>query len=417
MPTESPSTGSTTLPHPSPHTAASTGHSSSGAPTGSRARWGAVVALALGIFTLVASEFLPASLLSPIAADLGVTEGAAGQLVTATSVIGIVGGPLVVSALPRLDRRWVMAGLTTLAIVSNVLVAISPAFGLMLASRLLLGLAISGFWAMSLAVTAQLVPAGSLGRAMTVVNTGVSIATIAAVPAGAFLGELIGWRAVFLGAAAAGVIALAAQLFTLPSVPPTGAPGFGTLARTAARPVVALGILSIVLVAGGHFASFTYLRPAFETVDGINPALLAALLAVFGVASFVGNLAAGPLADRRPAVLVIAAPTLIGAATVLFAISGQHLAVAAVSVVVWGVGFGAVPTMVQTWIARVAPDRLESAGGLVVMAFQIAITVGAAVGGLLVDAVGIQAVLLAGGVAAVAGGLVLTAASPRGVRA
>src|ERR671910_1164577 len=93
------------------------------------AAWLAVVSLGLGIFTLVASEFLPASLLSPIAADLGISEGTAGQLVTATSLIGIIGGPLVVSALPRVDRRWVMAGLTTLAIVSNVLVAISPAFG------------------------------------------------------------------------------------------------------------------------------------------------------------------------------------------------------------------------------------------------------------------------------------------------
>ena len=166
-----------TLPTPTP--------SPSAAPAASAVRpaaWLAVVSLGLGIFTLVASEFLPASLLSPIAADLGITEGAAGQLVTATSLIGVVGGPLVVSALPGVNRRWVMAGLTSLAIASNVLVALAPAFGLMLAGRLLLGIALSGFWAMSLAVTAQLVPADRLGRAMTVVNTGVSLATIAAVP-------------------------------------------------------------------------------------------------------------------------------------------------------------------------------------------------------------------------------------------
>lgn len=384
-----------------------------GAPRAGRASWAAVVSLGLGIFTLVASEFLPASLLSPIAADLGISEGTAGQLVTATSVIGIVGGPLVVSALPRVDRRWVMAGLTTLAIVSNVLVAIAPVFGLMLASRLLLGLAISGFWAMSLAVTAQLVPADRLGRAMTIVNMGVSLATIAAVPAGAFLGDLVGWRTVFLGAAAAGVIALTVQLATLPSVPPTGSPGFRTLFGTAARPVVALGIASIVLIAGGHFSGFTYLRPAFEAIDGLTPTTLALLLAVFGAASFVGNLAAGPLADRRLGVLVLGAPAAIGLATVLFALWGSSFAVAAVSVVVWGIGFGAIPTMVQTWMAGVAPDRLESAGGLVVAAFQIAITIGAAVGGLLVDSVGVGAAFLGGGVAAVLGGVVLTLAKAR----
>lgn len=378
--------------------------------------WLAVVSLGLGIFTLVASEFLPASLLSPIAADVGITEGTAGQLVTATSLIGIIGGPLVVSALPRVNRRWVMAGLTTLAIVSNVLVALAPVFGLMLASRLLLGIAISGFWAMSLAVTAQIVPADHLGRAMTIVNAGVSLATIAAVPAGAYFGELLGWRAVFLLAAGAGVVTLAAQLATLPSIPPSGAPGFRTLVQTARTPVVALGILAIVLIAGGHFMGFTYLRPAFETIEGLNPALLAILLVVYGIASFVGNLVAGPLADRRLQVLVIGAPVAIGASTVLFALVGTNLALAFVTVFVWGVGFGAVPTMVQTWIARVAPERLESAGGLVVAAFQVAITIGAAVGGLLVDSVGVQTALIGGGIAVVLGAGVLSSARVRSPR-
>ncbi len=382
-------------------------------PAARPAAWLAVVSLGLGIFTLVASEFLPASLLSPIAAELAITEGAAGQLVTATSIIGIIGGPLVVSVLPGVNRRWVMTGLTTLAILSNVLVAIAPVLGLMLASRLLLGIAISGFWAMSLAVTAQLVPADRLGRAMTIVNAGVSLATIAAVPAGAFLGELLGWRAVFLIAAAAGVVALATQLATLPSLPPSGAPGFRTLLQTARTPVVAIGILAIVLIAGGHFMSFTYLRPAFELIDGLTPTLLALLLLVYGVGNFVGNLAAGPLADRRLPVLVIAAPVAIGAATVLLALWGSGFALAIVTVFVWGVGFGAVPTMVQTWIAHVVPDRLESAGGLVVAAFQVAITIGAAVGGLLVDSVGVQVALIGSGIAAVLGAAVLSSARAR----
>lgn len=397
-----------TLPTPTP--------SPSAAPAASAVRpaaWLAVVSLGLGIFTLVASEFLPASLLSPIAADLGITEGAAGQLVTATSLIGIVGGPLVVSALPGVNRRWVMAGLTSLAIASNVLVALAPAFGLMLAGRLLLGIALSGFWAMSLAVTAQLVPADRLGRAMTVVNTGVSLATIAAVPAGAFFGELLGWRAVFLIAAGAGVVTLAAQLATLPSIPPSGAPGFHALLRTARTPVVAIGILAIVLIAGGHFMGFTYVRPAFEAVDGLTPTLLALLLVVYGVASFVGNLVAGPVADRRLSVLVAAAPVAIGVATLLLAFAASGLAFAVVVVFVWGLGFGAVPTMVQTWMAHVAPERLESAGGLVVAAFQLAITIGAAVGGLLVDSVGVEAALVVGGIAAVAGAGVLSSARAR----
>ena len=400
---------SETVSPPVPSNTAST-PTSGGADAARRPAWAAVVSLGLGIFTLVASEFLPASLLSPIAAELGITEGAAGQLVTATSIIGIVGGPLVVSALPRVDRRWVMTGLTTLAIVSNVLVAVSPALGLMLASRLLLGLAISGFWAMSMAVTARLVPADRFGRAMTIVNAGVSLATIAAVPAGAFIGEVLGWRSVFLIAAAAGVIALAVQLATLPSVPPEGAPGFRALVQTARIPLVALGILSIVLIAGGHFMGFTYLRPAFELLDGLTPALLALLLLVYGVANFVGNLAAGPLADRRLPLLVMGVPLAIGVGTIAFAFLGTGIALAMTTVFVWGVGSGAIPTMIQSWLARVVPERLESAGGLIVAAFQIAITIGAAVGGLIVDSAGIQTALIVSGAAALIGGAVLSSA-------
>ncbi|QEO14255.1 MFS transporter [Agromyces intestinalis] len=382
-------------------------------PERTRAAWAGVVSIGLAIFTMVASEFLPASLLSPIAADLGLTEGAAGQLVTATSLAGIVGGPLVVAVVPRVDRRLVVMGLTALAVLSNVLVAVVPSFGGMLAARLLLGLAISGTWALSLAVTAQLVPADRIGRAMTIVNTGMTLATIAAVPAGAYLGEVLGWRAVFLLAAAAAVVALIFQAVTLPSVTPTGAPGVRSLLQTAVRPVVALGVLAIVLLAGGHFMGFTYLRPAFESIVGMSPALLAGLLVVFGVASFIGNLVAGPIADRRLGVLLFAVPFAIGVGTATLALSGSGLWLVAVSVFVWGVGFGAVPTTVQAWIARVAPDRLESAGGLVVSAFQIAIAAGAAVGGLIVDSAGVQAALIAGGISAVAGGVVLMLAGRR----
>jgi DHA1 family purine ribonucleoside efflux pump-like MFS transporter len=112
-------------------------------------------------------------------------------------------------------------------------------------------------------------------------------------------------------------------------------------------------------------------------------------------------------------VLVIAAPVAIGTGTVVFALLGSSLPLAFVTVFVWGVGFGAVPTMVQTWMAHVAPERLESAGGLVVAAFQIAITIGAAVGGLLIDSVGVQSAFLGGGIAAVIGAGVLSSARRR----
>jgi predicted MFS family arabinose efflux permease len=368
--------------------------------------WWAVASLALGVFTLVTAEFLPASLLSRLADDLAVSEGVAGQTVTATAVMGAVTAPTLAALLPRVDRRTVMIGLIGLSIVSNLLVALAPGFVTVLLARLLLGIAIAGFWAMALAVVSQLVPPHQLGRAMMAVNMGVPVATVLAVPVGAYLGEVWGWRWVFVAAACTGVVALVAQAATLPSVPPAASASLSTLWATLQSPVVVLGLSATALVAGGHFAGFTYIRPAVETMPALGAEGLALLLSAFGVASLFGNLATGYLADRRLRALVLVAPALIGVAVVLLALAGART-VALVAVVLWGLGFGAVPTATQTWMARIAPDRLESIGGLLVATFQVAIAAGAAAGGLLVDAVGVHAALVAGGLAAAVGGVLL----------
>jgi DHA1 family purine ribonucleoside efflux pump-like MFS transporter len=149
-----------------------------------QASWAGVVSLSLGIFALVLAEFLPVSLLPLIAEDLGVSVGSAGQSVTVTAAAGLA-ALLVPVALPRADRRRVMIGLTALAVTSSLLVAVAPNLPVVLAARLLPGVALGGFWALAMAMAANLVPADHLGRALTVVNSGV-----AAVPLGAWLGEI-----------------------------------------------------------------------------------------------------------------------------------------------------------------------------------------------------------------------------------
>ncbi len=365
-----------------------------------------VSTLGLAIFTLVASEFLPASLLTPIAADLGITVGTAGQLVTATAVMGMIAGPAIVAVLPPVDRRWVMVGLTALSVVSNVLVAVVPNLGLMLVGRALLGIALSGFWALSLAVVAQLVAAERLGRAMTVVNTGVSLATVAAVPLGAYVGEQLGWRATFWGVAAAGVLTLVLQAVALPRVGASERSGLRPLVETLTTPVVAAGFAALALLVTAHFAAFTYVRPLLEGVGGLGAAGLAGLLAAFGAAAFAGNLVVGITVDRRMRAVLVTVPLLIAVSTSVLALTAQaSVLVVVLAVVAWGLGFGGVPTMVQTWLGRVAPERLESAGGLTVAVFQVSIAVGAAAGGALNDALDVRAAFLAAGAAAAVGAL------------
>lgn len=378
-------------------------------PSDSRpAAWWAVVSLGLGIFTLVTSEFLPASLLSPMAEHLGVSEGVAGQLVTATAVAGIVAGPVIVALLPPIDRRWVMLALTALSIASNVVVAVAPSLALMLVGRALLGISLSGFWALSLAVVAQLVPTERLGRAMMIVNTGVSLATVAAVPLGAYIGEQLGWKVAFVGAAVAGGLTLLLQFAVLPRVEASERSGLRPLIDTLLTPVIGVGFIALALMVTGHFAAFTYVRPMLDRVDGLRPGTLALVLAAFGVATFAGNLLAGFLADRRLRVLLVAMPLVIAVTTTVLALAGGSLGVALAAVVAWGVGFGGVPTMVQTWLARVAPERLESAGGLTVSTFQISIALGAAIGGIVVDAIDVRATFVMAGVAALIGSMIFS---------
>ncbi|MCS5732369.1 MFS transporter [Herbiconiux daphne] len=375
--------------------------------SGGRTSWLGVASLGLGVFALVMAEFLPASLLSRIATDLRVSEGVAGQSVTVTAIVAALAGLALPVLLPRIDRRLVMLGLTSLAILSDLLVALAPDYAVLLVARILLGVAIGGFWALSLGMTAQLVPAEKLGRAMTVVNMGVSLATVAAIPLGAWLGELWGWRWVFALAAGVGVIALVVQLIVLPSVAPSGAPGFRALGTTLHSRVVLLGLVAIALIAGGHFSGFTYIRPAAESISHLDAGGLALLLLVYGIAAFFGNLISGPLFDRAQRVAVLAFPVVLGAGMLAFAASGASPVGVFAAVALWGLAFGGVPTVLQTWMARAEPDRLESVGGLVVAAFQVAIAVGAVVGGVLVDSVGVQTALIAGGLAGIAGGVLL----------
>ncbi|WP_431277939.1 MFS transporter [Leifsonia poae] len=379
-----------------------------------RSSWGGVVALMIGVFALVTSEFLPASLLSPIASGLGVSEGVAGQAVTATALIGTIAGPTVGLLFPHLDRRTLLVGLALLAAVSNLLVAVAPEFWLLLIARMLLGVAIAGFWSMAVAVAAQLVAPEHLGRAMMIVNTGVSLATIVAVPLGAFLGALWDWRAVFVLVAVVSVLAAGVQLILLPSVAAATGSGVRTLLAALRSPVMIVGLVGIALLAGGHFAGFTYIRLGSADIPGLSAGGLAVLLAAYGIGGFVGNIVAGIVADRRLRLALVVMPAILGVAVTLFALLPNVVPLAFASVVLWGFAFGGVPTLVQTWAARVEPDRMEAAGGLVVAAFQIAIALGAAAGGALVDGAGVKDALVAGGIAAILGGVLLGSARRRG---
>lgn len=350
--------------------------------------WGAVIAMTLGVFGLVTAEFLPASLLTPMASDLSITEGMAGQAVSATAILAVIASLLTATVTRRIDRRYVLLSFSVLLIISNILVAFAPNFILLLVGRMLLGIALGGFWTMAAAIVMRLVPLKDIPRALAILFSGVSAATIFAAPLGSYLGGTIGWRNVFLLVSLLGVLVFAVQFATLPKMQPRGRATLGTLIAVINRPRMKFGLFMLVLIFTGHFALFTYVRPFLENVTGVATAGVSGILLGFGIANFIGTYIAGALIARSLRLTLTLMPLIIGLAGIgMISIQGS-IAPTAVLVAIWGMAFGGVPVAWSTWITRSVPDEAESGGGLVVAAIQIGIGTGAAAGGLVYDVSG-----------------------------
>ncbi|MBB3950605.1 MFS transporter [Aureimonas jatrophae] len=375
-----------------------------------RAAWPAVVSLSFGAFGLVTAEFLPVSLLTPMAAELGVTNGVVGQAITATAVVAAIAGPLLVLSSGRLDRRLIVWALMAMLVASSVMAATASSVAVLLAARAVLGFALGGFWAMMTALALRLVAPRDVPRAMSTIIMGVSVATVVAAPLGAALGELWGWRATFLSAAGLGLVSLGVQMVVLPSLPPTAPPSLASFGTALRRPAVAIGLLTIVIVVSGHFAGFTFIRPFLEEVPQMSVSTISLALLAFGVGGFAGNIAAGAIASRSPAWGVGLASLLIAASALALVLQGPSPAVAFAATAIWGFAFGGFPVSVSIWNARAAPDLAESAGALLSSAFQVAIASGAVIGGLLIDGVGPTGVIVYAAIAVALGAAVILSA-------
>jgi predicted MFS family arabinose efflux permease len=362
------------------------------------AAWMAVFSLAMGVFGLLTAEYLPASLLTPMAVDLGVSEALAGQAVTVTAVVAMFAGLLVPGLTRNVDRRVVLLAFTGLMIASNLLVALSSSLAALLVMRILLGVALGGFWSMAAAVAMRLVPAKLVPRALSIIFSGIAVGTVVSVPLGSYLGGIYGWRSAFVAAASVGALTLVFQLFTLPRMAPR------TMIRTTSvlgllgRPGIGIGMFGCVLAHTGQYALFTYIRPALESVAHIDVNELSVMLLGFGVANFVGTLLAGWMMERSLRATLVLMPALVGLAAfgmILLPVQATGLMLL---VALWGLAFGGVPVAWSNWVARAVPDQAETAGGMVVAAVQSSIAAGAALGGVMFGLGGVTGVFIIAGV-------------------
>lgn len=365
--------------------------------------WLAVVAVAIGAFAFVTTEFLPVGVLPRVAKELGVLPGTAGLMVTVPGVIAAISAPGLMLVAGTMDRRRVFLWLTSLLLASNLISAFAPNLTVMLMGRALLGAALGGFWTLATAASGRLVKPKDAPRAMATILTGVTCATVIGVPLGTFIASLASWRASFLVTGVLVAIALVAQFFLVPSLPSSAALRFSDLISLLRRPHPRRSMLMVGLVFGAHFSSFTYIAPFLLRNADFTMSNITWLLLGFGVIGFVSNFTVSTTVVRNLKTSVAAMVSLLMFALLSLPLL-QHSPFAVVGVVLaWGIAFGALPLCFSVWIQRATPDLPEAGSALFISVIQVAIAVGSLAGGVIVDHVGIPADFLLGSALALLG--------------
>lgn len=359
----------------------------------------AVYVLGLSVFALGTSEFMLSGLLPPIAEDMGVTIPQAGLLISAFAIGMVVGAPLLAVATLRLPRRTTLVSLISLFGLGQVAGALAPSYELLFASRIVSALACAGFWAVGAAVAIAMVEQHQRARAMAVMIGGLSIANVLGVPAGAFLGEHLGWRSAFWAVGAASAVALAGILALIPRIPlPAQKPRLSRELRIYRDRQVWLSIGITALAAGGVFCAFSYLSPLLTDVAGLDSQWVPWILGLFGIGALAGTTVGGRIADAHLFGVMlwgITASTVFLAALALLASTAA--AAIALSFLIGFSAFFTAPAL-NARMFNVAGAAPTLAGATTTAAFNLGNTGGPWLGGTVIDAgYGYSATAWAGG--------------------
>ncbi|EOJ6041496.1 MFS transporter [Cronobacter sakazakii] len=348
-----------------------------------RAYWSGVLAMTLCAFALVASEFMPVSLLTPVSQDLGISEGLAGQGIAISGALAVLTSLFLSRLAGNLNRKTLLLGLTLLMALSGGVIALAPDYLTYMAGRALIGVAIGGFWSLSTATAIRLVPRHQVPRALAIFNGGNALATVIAAPLGSWLGVVIGWRGAFFCLAPIALFAFIWQWRSLPAMP---AQGHNARAGGALRqPLVIVGMAACGIFFMGQFALFTYVRPFLETVTRVSVPALSLILLGIGTAGFTGTLLISGALRSGFYRTLIAIPFLMAAIAVALTVVGHSVSLVAALLCGWGLIATAAPVGWWTWVARTLPDNAEAGGGLMVAVVQLSIALGSTLGGFAFD--------------------------------
>lgn len=345
----------------------------------------AVLSMSFCVALLIAAEFMPVSLLTPIAVDLSATDGMAGQAISVSGLFAVLASLMIAGLTSRLDRRFVLMGLTVAMLISLVMIAVAPSFTFLMMARALLGIAIGGFWSLATATVTRLVPAEAVPRALGTMYMGNAVATAFAAPIGSYLGGFIGWRGVFWALVPIVGANLLWQWWSLPSMLPQARASIQGPLALLGRRNVRFAMPAVMLTFAGAFSAFTYFRPFLEDETHVSLPQLSILLFGLGAAGFIGTRGASAVLDKHLYRLLSWLPFVLAVVTVVLLQVGSMFWPVAITLIVWGVVNSAIPVGWSAWLAHGIGDQPESGGGLIVAAIQMAILLGGAFGGLLLD--------------------------------
>lgn len=346
----------------------------------------ALLALAIGAFGIGTTEFVIMGLLPEVGADFNVSIPTAGFLVTGYALGVVLGAPLMTVLGTRVSRKRMLMLLMGLFIVGNVLSALAPTFGMMLAGRVVASLAHGAFFGIGSVVAADLVAPEKKAGAIAMMFTGLTVANVVGVPLGTFIGQNIGWRATFFIVAALGVVGLLGVAKLIPEqARPEGVRLRHELA--AFRNVqVLLAMAMTVLGFGGVFAAITYIKPMMTDVAGYSDGAVTWLLVLFGLGMVGGNLVGGKFADRALMPLLYVSLSALALVLALFTLTAHNQVAAAVTVfLIGGLGFATVPPL-QKRVLDQASGAPTLASAVNIGAFNLGNALAAWLGGLVIGA-------------------------------
>ncbi|HTJ93591.1 MAG TPA: MFS transporter [Pararobbsia sp.] len=340
-----------------------------------------LIALALSAFAIGTTEFVIMGMLPDVARDLGVSIPSAGLLVSGYALGVAIGAPLLAVLTSKLSRKTALQLLMIVFIVGNVLCALAPSYGLLMAARVVTSFAHGSFFGIGAVVAASLVPADKRASAIALMFTGLTLANVIGVPAGTAIGQIWSWRATFWAVSVIGVASLAGIAALLPNHHDAAPAGLRHEIRVLRDPRVLLALAMTVLGFGGVFVVFTYIAPILEQVSGLSPRGVTLVLVLFGAGLTVGNTLGGKLADRAlmPSLMgiLVALAVIMG----LFTRTSHETIPAIITVFVWGIAaFATVPPL-QMRVVETARQAPNLASTLNIGAFNIGNAGGAWLGG------------------------------------